>query len=138
MNQSHRTVKMETLPIEGVPTQNVPAVSKPGQGGTGKLESLANPRATDMPLHDVLNQRIAHVVQAKAERGDAIARYNACLQYTPEIKWFDYDDMCFRLLQILGMHDGVMLVEAQRTTGKIWHLEIPQMTEFKNILFRGD
>ena len=116
-NRNFNTIKIEAVPIEGIPTQLVPVPRL--MSTTGKLEQLANIKPTEsakLHLEEVLQQRVARVVAAKAEKGDAIARYNANLRYTPEIKTFMYDDEYFRLLEIEGMHDGVMLVAAQRAT----------------------
>lgn len=138
--RNFNTVRIEAISPDLLPTEIMP-VARP-MSTTGKLEQLANVKPTEsakLHLEEALQQRVARVVAAKAEKGDAMARYNANLRYTPEVKTFMYDDEYFRLLEIEGMHDGVMLVAAQRaTSSKVWHLEIPQMTKFENILFRGD
>lgn len=119
-NNNFKTVKMEALPVEHQPTQTTPTV----RPTTGKLG-----------LEEVLQERVARVVQAKTGKADAMARYNATQQYTPVHHYFQYEDKHFRLCEILSVNEGLMWVKAVSTGGVGWHVGIPEDTTFMTKFF---
>ena len=120
-NNTFKTVKMESLvPVEHQPTQTTPTV----RPTTGKLG-----------LEEVLQERVARVVQVKAGKADALARYNATQQYTPVEHWFSVEDKRFRLCEIERTEEGVMWVKAVSPAGFPWRVGIPEDTVFATKFF---